>query len=112
MLILALSAPRLDLKMLGEVAQVGNVVLGDECTLHQRGAGNFSPALSDTSGTQTIVGLANAWRHAKEGGEVTAFRKIPNVDDGAEQCGCPDFYNTPGGYQTVCISCRRPSAWR
>ena len=51
---LAHAAPGFD--FLVKIAQVGAVALGNECTLHQLGAGNFALALGDPSNTKTIVG--------------------------------------------------------
>ena len=80
-----------------KVVQLGAVALGDECTLHQRVTGDFTPALGDLSCTQAIVGLADARRHAEEGGEVAAFCKVPDIDDGAQQYDCPNFSNAFDG---------------
>ena len=79
--------------MLVEIVPVWTVALGEECALHQRGVSDFAPALGDPSDTQTIVGLADAWHHAEEGGEVIAFRKVLDIDDDVQQYGYPVFSN-------------------
>ena len=35
----------------------------------------------------------NPLSETAQGGEVAAFRKVPDIDGGARQYGCPDFSN-------------------
>ena len=52
---------------------------GNECALHQCGADDFASALGDPSDTHAIVGLADARRHAEEGGEAVCVQINANI---------------------------------
>ena len=59
-----------------EVARIGAVFLGNQCALHQFGAGGSVAALGDRTDMLAIVGLVDTRRNAEVRGQFAGVGKV------------------------------------